>query len=79
MSVRLIIVLVSVIGIAGCSNNPRLGTAMTLVKNEQVYNPQATEENKGVLPEGSGERSQAAIKGYNKGSSKNISISGFEL
>ncbi|GEA51105.1 hypothetical protein VIN01S_19090 [Vibrio inusitatus NBRC 102082] len=79
MSVKLIVVLVSVMGIAACSNNPRLGTAMTLVKNEQVYNPQATEENKGVLPEGSGERSQSAIKGYNKGSSKDISITGFQL
>ncbi|GEA61697.1 hypothetical protein [Vibrio comitans] len=79
MNVKHIIVLLSVMGIVACSNNPRLGTAMTLVKNEQTYNPNATQENKGVLPEGSGERSQASIKGYNKGSSKDISISGFSL
>ncbi|CAM3179119.1 hypothetical protein [Vibrio rarus] len=79
MNIKVCLVLLSTFGLVACSNNQPLGTAMTLVKNEQIYNPQATEENKGVIPEGSGERSQSAIKGYNKGSSKDISITGFNL
>ncbi|MEZ9418830.1 hypothetical protein AB4383_02905 [Vibrio breoganii] len=75
MRVRLIFVFLSVIWITACSNNPRLGIAMNLVKSEQIYNPQATQENMGVLPEGSGERAQSSIKGYNKGASENVSIS----
>ncbi|OBT06584.1 hypothetical protein A9264_08400 [Vibrio sp. UCD-FRSSP16_10] len=79
MNFKPIFLMLCVIGVTACSNNPRLGTAMTLVKNEQVYNPNATEENKGVIPEGSGERAQSTIEGYNKGSSKNITIEGFQL
>ncbi|ANO32224.1 hypothetical protein BCU83_00705 [Vibrio breoganii] len=79
MKLKKLILLLAIIVLSACSNNPRLGEAMTLVKNEQIYNPQATELNKEVVPEGSGERAQSSIKGYNKGASKNIAISGFEL
>ncbi|MEZ9974776.1 hypothetical protein BCS96_02325 [Vibrio breoganii] len=79
MKLKNLFLLLAVVGVSACSNNPRLGEAMTLVKNEQIYNPQATEQNKEVVPLGSGERAQSSIKGYNKGASKDIAISGFEL
>ncbi|WP_261816786.1 hypothetical protein [Vibrio gallicus] len=75
---KIFITLCLMVGLVGCSNNSELGKSVAYLKAEQTYNPNATEENLGVLPEGSGERAQASIKGYNKGASKNISIgSGF--
>ncbi|GEM80159.1 hypothetical protein [Vibrio superstes] len=80
MKIKTLFLLLSILGVVACSNNPRLGTAMTLVKNEQTYNPNATEENQDVLPEGSGERAQSAIKGYNIGESKSYEAgSGFSI
>ncbi|CAM3995783.1 hypothetical protein [Vibrio neonatus] len=79
MNFKPVFVMLFILGLTACSNNPKLGTAVNLVKNEQIYNPQATEENKGVVPDGSGERAQSTIEGYNKGSSKDISITGFSL
>ncbi|MEZ9945637.1 hypothetical protein AB4587_06395 [Vibrio breoganii] len=79
MNIKMLVVFLATFILYGCSNNPPLGKSMTLVKNEQTYNPQATIENKDVVPEGSGERAQSAIKGYNKGANKGIDITGFEL
>ncbi|GAB7219392.1 hypothetical protein [Vibrio comitans] len=74
MKYKSLFLLLSVLGLVACSNNPPLGTAVALVKNEQIYNPQATEDNKDVLPEGDGERAQVVIKGYNKSTSKNYDV-----
>lgn len=61
-----------------CSHNPRMGQSVAYLKAEQVYNPNATEENLALVPDGSGERAQSAIEGYNKGASENLTIgSGF--
>lgn len=75
---KVIIALCVIVGLAGCSNNPRMGKSVAYLKAEQVYNPNATQENMGLILEGSGERAQASIEGYNKGASENITIgSGF--
>ncbi len=71
---KLVIVVIVLLGIVGCSNNPRMGQSVAYLKAEQVYNPNATQENMGLIPEGSGERAQSAIEGYNKGASKDITI-----
>ncbi|WCP67687.1 hypothetical protein LYZ37_02945 [Vibrio tubiashii] len=49
----------------GCVNNAeRLGAHVTKVKTEQTYNPNATQENLGVIPSGSGERMESAYQVY---------------
>ncbi|KHT46209.1 hypothetical protein [Vibrio sinaloensis] len=49
----------------GCVNNAeRLGQHVAKLKTEQVYNPNATNENLGIMPEGSGERMEGAYQVY---------------
>lgn len=75
---KLFIATLVTLGLVGCSHNPPMGQSVAYLKNEQVYNPNATQENLGLIPDGSGERAQSAIEGYNKGASKDITIgSGF--
>tara|TARA_Y100001956_G_C4129366_1_gene192510 strand:- start:3143 stop:3409 length:267 start_codon:yes stop_codon:yes gene_type:complete len=51
--------------LVGCVNNAeRLGQHVAKVKTAQVYNPNATSENLGLLPEGSGERMEGAYQVY---------------
>ncbi|MEZ8543505.1 hypothetical protein CWN85_19315 [Vibrio splendidus] len=52
-----------VILLAGCANNAPLGQSVAKLQAEQTYNPNATQENLQVLPDGTGERMQA---GYDK-------------
>lgn len=49
---------------AGCVNDPRLGHHMASVKQQQVYNPNATQENLGVIPDGNGERMEDVYSIY---------------
>ncbi|MCG9575039.1 hypothetical protein L1D14_02180 [Vibrio tubiashii] len=49
----------------GCVNNAeRLGAHVAKLKTEQVYNPEASRENLGVIPSGSGERMEGAYQVY---------------
>ncbi|WP_417212505.1 hypothetical protein [Acinetobacter venetianus] len=48
----------------GCSNEPRLGYHMAKVKQQQVYNPNATQENVSVIPDGNGERMEDVYSIY---------------
>lgn len=49
----------------GCVNNAeRLGSHVTKLKVEQIYNPNATQENLGVIPSGSGERMESTYQVY---------------
>ncbi|KLN62730.1 hypothetical protein [Vibrio sp. VPAP30] len=49
----------------GCVNNAeRLGAHVTKLKTEQIYNPDATRDNLGVIPSGSGERMEGAYQVY---------------
>ncbi len=50
--------------VGGCANEPRLGYHMAKVKSEQVYNPNATQENMHVIPDGNGERMEDAYSIY---------------
>ncbi|WP_454442279.1 hypothetical protein [Vibrio bathopelagicus] len=52
-----------VILLAGCANDAPLGQSVAKLQAEQTYNPNATQENLQVLPDGTGERMQA---GYDK-------------
>ncbi|MEZ9763056.1 hypothetical protein AB4278_09095 [Vibrio splendidus] len=52
-----------VILLAGCANDAPLGQSVAKLQVEQTYNPNATQENLQVLPDGTGERMQA---GYDK-------------
>ncbi len=42
--------------LAGCANEPALGYHVAKLKSEQIYNPDATQQNHGVIPDGTGER-----------------------
>lgn len=70
--------------LGGCANEPKLGYHMTKVKSEQVYNPNATQENMHVIPDGNGERMEDAYSIYTgkkgeelKGSSTSQVLKGF--
>lgn len=52
-----------VVLLMGCANDAPLGQSVAKLKMEQTYNPNATQENLQVLPDGTGERMQA---GYDK-------------
>ena len=52
-----------VILLAGCANDAPLGQSVAKLQAEQTCNPNATQENLQVLPDGTGERMQA---GYDK-------------
>lgn len=63
------LLVVTVIGLlslaTGCANNAeQLGQHMAKVRNAQIYNPDASTENLGLLPEGSGERMEGAYQVY---------------
>ncbi|MEF1282801.1 hypothetical protein QTN94_02135 [Vibrio sp. M250220] len=48
----------------GCANKPRLGHHVAKVKTQQTYNQNASQENLGVIPSGSGERMESAYQVY---------------
>ena len=60
----LFITLVSVVVVTGCSNQHRLGTHMAQVRQEQVYNPNASLENLEVIPTGNGEKMEGVYSTY---------------
>ncbi|MEZ8632143.1 hypothetical protein A165_07385 [Vibrio tasmaniensis ZS-17] len=53
-----------VILLAGCANDAPLGQSVAKLQAEQTYNPNATQENLQVLPDGTGERMQAGYDMY---------------
>ncbi len=48
----------------GCANEPRLGYHVVKLKSEQTYNPNATQQNRGVIPDGTGERMEGVYNVY---------------
>ncbi|EAQ52905.1 hypothetical protein MED222_21469 [Vibrio sp. MED222] len=50
--------------LVGCANDAPLGQSVVQLKVEQTYNPNATQENLEVLPDGTGERMQASYDSY---------------
>lgn len=50
--------------LVGCANDAPLGQSVAKLKMEQTYNPNATQENLEVLPDGTGERMQASYDNY---------------
>lgn len=58
------LVALSSLALSGCANDKPLGVSVAEVKQEQTYNPNATVENKDVIPTGTGARSQVAYDVY---------------
>ncbi len=59
-----LLVATSVVLLAGCANQHRLGTYVAQVKLEQTYNPNATNENLEVIPTGNGEKMEGVYSTY---------------
>ncbi len=55
---------VSFFALTGCSSQEPLGYHKELVKQQQIYNPAATQENLEVIPDGNGERMEGAYSTY---------------
>ncbi|NOH47164.1 hypothetical protein F0262_03730 [Vibrio rotiferianus] len=50
--------------LVGCSHNEPLGESVTNLRMLQTYNPSATQENMGLVPEGVGEKMQQSYDQY---------------
>lgn len=64
MDMLRILVIGMMLVLVGCANDAPLGQSVTLVKQDQTYNPQATNENLSVVPDGTGERMQVGYDRY---------------
>ncbi len=53
-----------VLMVQGCANEPRMGYHVAQLKNEQTYNPNAAQQNRGVIPDGTGERMEGVYNVY---------------
>lgn len=63
-----------VLGLSACaSNQHRLGMYTAELRAEQTFNPNATQENIGYIPTGSGERMEGAYQIYTGKQSKDLS------
>ncbi len=60
----------------GCANPPALGYHVSKLKSEQTYNPDATQQNRGVIPTGTGERMEGAYHVYTGKNNDNLQSSG---
>lgn len=89
---RLMTLLIGMLGlvfVGGCTSQPhagvhKLGSHVAQVRKAQTYNPNATQENMGVIPDGNGERMEDVYSIYTgkkgeelKGSSTSQVITGF--
>ncbi len=48
----------------GCANESALGYHVTTLKSEQTFNPDATLQNRDIIPAGTGERMEGAYNVY---------------
>ncbi|WP_165310383.1 hypothetical protein [Vibrio ziniensis] len=58
------LMLVTLSTVVGCANPEPLGYHQNLVKQQQIYNPNATLENLEVIPEGNGEKMEGVYSTY---------------
>ncbi len=62
--------------IVGCSSEPLpLGQHVVAVKELQTFNPNASQDNLGYIPSGSGERMESAYQVYTGKQSEDLSSS----
>ncbi|WP_375752966.1 hypothetical protein [Vibrio sp. HN007] len=56
------------LAVSGCAADYEvaLGSSVAKMRTEQTLNPEATQENMGYIPTGSGERMQATLDVYHK-------------
>lgn len=64
MKSYMMFVLVSLSVLGGCANDAPMGQYVAKLKAEQTYNPDASQENKGIIPYGSGEKMDSAYQVY---------------
>ncbi len=60
----------------GCANEPALGYHVAKQKSEQTYNPNATQQNRDVIVEGTGERMEGVYNVYTGKSNDNLQSTG---
>ncbi|NOH97722.1 hypothetical protein F0226_13140 [Vibrio sp. 99-70-13A1] len=85
MNVRFTAVLLGLSTILiGCANDAPLGSHVAQLRVAQTYNPNATEDNLGIVPDGNGERTEAGYQAYTgkessslQGSSESQVLQGF--
>ena len=69
-----IVVCLSAFTTLGCvTNEPPLGEHVARLKSEQIYNPNASQENLGIVPTGTGERMEGAYQAYTGKSESDLS------
>lgn len=65
MKVLSVILSIFIVFITGCSSdNYQSGEYVSQMKSEQLYNPDATKENLGYVPDGLGERMEKSYGDY---------------
>lgn len=69
MKAFMLISLAAMLGLSGCANHnhagvQRLGSHVAQIRSEQTFNPNATQENLGVVPDGNGERMEDVYSIY---------------
>jgi len=62
--IRIMMVFLTAFMVGCVSSDAPLGHSVALVKAEQTYNPDATQENLLVVPDGTGERMQIGYDRY---------------
>ncbi len=60
----LLLTVASILLLTGCSNPHRMGGYVAQVRQEQVYNPNASMENLEVIPTGNGEKMEGIYSTY---------------
>ncbi len=60
----------------GCANEPALGYHVAKQKSEQTYNPDATQQNQGVMSDGTGERMEGVYNVYTGKSNDSLQSAG---
>ncbi|MBD0787526.1 hypothetical protein HUO09_14340 [Vibrio sp. Y2-5] len=60
----LLLMIASMLVLTGCSNPHPMGSYVAQVRQEQIYNPNATLENLAVIPTGNGEKMEGIYSTY---------------
>ncbi|MDN3615007.1 MAG: hypothetical protein ACPG5L_06715 [Vibrio gallaecicus] len=85
MNVRITAVILGLSTILiGCANDAPLGSHVAKLRVAQTYDPNATQDNLGIVPDGNGERTEGAYQAYTgkessslQGSSESQVLEGF--
>lgn len=77
MNLRITVLIVGISTILiGCANDAPLGNHVAKLRAAQMYDPNATQNNLGVIPEGNGDRLEGAYQAYTGKESNSLQGSG---